>query len=171
MAFRFLSSISDPAAYKLALRVVGGEGESLTEAEREAVVAAYKKYLSQVTDDTVCRALLLTDTVEKPGELTAAPLAKLLGEKDLAALVLLGELAERGAEEISAEQTARALACEDGVVKIALCRAILDKLTLKSDLSARKDEIVGLCDFLKSCDDAALYDGSVLAMGVRSKWS
>lgn len=168
MAFRFLTGISDPAAYKLTLRVLNGEGATLTDEEWETVLKQYKNYLFQVTDDTVCRALLLIDTVNDPAELSASPAVKLLGENDLAAL---GQLAALSAEETEdAEDADKALSYSDSVVKIALCRTILDRLTMKNALNDRKEDVLKLCDFLKNCADAALYDGSVLAMGVRSKW-
>lgn len=170
-----LTGITEPTDYKLALRVVDYKGEKFTKEEIEELLKLYRTYLCEVHSETAHRALLLTELTAEIGDLSTAPMgAELLGDKDLEALELLGELSARAkisaAEEEIAPLTARILEFPAGVLKTALCRVLLDKLVAWNDLGEIREQIEPLCKELTAVEDSTLYDASVVAMGVRSQW-
>lgn len=168
MLNKYLGKISDPAEYKLALKVVNGE--EIGEREKTELLALYEKLYSDLTADArkVCFVMDLAKTPEKLDEAAEG----LASGDALSALKDMGELAklQKVEDEDAMDWVDRALGYEDNVAKSALCRLLLDKLAERLTYAEVGEAIGKLSEFLCACEDTALTDGWVIVMGVKDLW-
>lgn len=172
MIKKILREIADPKEYKLALRVLDCKAGTFDEEEKAELVELYKKYLRDVKDEVVQKALLLMDTAGVEG-LAEAEMKALLEERNLELLADIGMVTEdpiKGVEEAKAAVSRVLHEGGNACLRAALGRVVLDKLAAQSPVTEHMEEINSLSRFLRSCEDETLYQGSILALEVKRKW-
>lgn len=168
MIGNFLNHITEMSEYRLALRVLNSENENFSDEECGKILDIYGKFMPDVENKLTFRALAILDTAGENGGVEQSPLKELLKEEDFNVLT---KIAAVSTEKVPTnEEIQTAVALPDGVLKIALCRLLLDKLAAFSRLSEVGAGISALSGRLKSAGEGELYDGSLIVAEVKNKW-